>query len=73
MAFNYEDIKCPHCGESERVRFTVESTPFGSTEIVAEKPKKCFHCQKYYKPKVETIYSSRKLNRLEKQRLGIAE
>lgn len=61
MSYNYADVKCPHCGEVERIRFTVESIPFGSTSIKSEGPNKCFHCKNYFVGNVQTVYSARKL------------
>lgn len=69
MRFNYEDVNCPHCGNSQRIRFTVDSIPFGPTSIQGEEPDKCFKCNNYFKGTVKTVYSARKLKQCEQRDL----
>jgi phage terminase large subunit GpA-like protein len=63
--YNYEDVKCPHCGKIERIQFTVKHIPFGETTIVSEGVRQCFHCKEYYMPTVQIIYDARKLHSFE--------
>jgi phage terminase large subunit GpA-like protein len=74
MSFNYADVKCPHCGDENRIPFVVKSYPFGSTWIEPdEQPRQCFHCREYFYGTVEINYGARKLRRYEQMQMEKAK
>ena len=70
MAYNYEDVDCPHCGHSNRIRFTVKQIPFGETTVVPEDPDTCLKCKGLFVGTVRTIYGARTLTKYEERLLS---
>ena len=67
--FMYGDVKCPHCGEINRVRFKVRDT-FGTISLVVDGAEHCSKCKDVYMPKVDIVFGSRLLQPSEKRRYG---